>query len=170
MKVYWTTMRQMYWWLATWSRPWEIAWGSFVSSVTIQTQTTTRWLSGIILCCWRGDSHTMPWRFIENWTELFCCSLWSAKVLEYEYGIWFILRRRVNHPLWNRCLPLIKICFCKCCEHIVKHYSGRQQINRMSHHFVLTEFGWEWLNNVPSSVIASGPPAPPDLMKIVSCQ
>ena len=25
--------------------------------------------------------------FIEDWTELFCCSLWSAKVLEYEYGI-----------------------------------------------------------------------------------
>ena len=27
-----------------------------------------------------------------------------------------------------------------------------------------------WLNNIPSPVIASGPPARPDLMKIVSCQ
>ena len=34
----------------------------------------------------------------------------------------------------------------------------------------ITEFGWEWLNNVPSPVIASGPLAPPDLMKIASCQ
>ena len=34
----------------------------------------------------------------------------------------------------------------------------------------ITEFDWEWLNNVPSPIIASGPPAPPDLMKIVSCQ
>ena len=34
----------------------------------------------------------------------------------------------------------------------------------------IAEFGWVWLNNVPSPVKASGPPAPPDLMKIVSCQ
>ena len=34
----------------------------------------------------------------------------------------------------------------------------------------ITEFGWEWLNDVPSPVTADGPPAPPDLMKIVSCQ
>ena len=34
----------------------------------------------------------------------------------------------------------------------------------------ITEFGWEWLDNVPSHVIACGPPAPPDLMKSVSCQ
>ena len=30
----------------------------------------------------------------------------------------------------------------------------------------ITEFGWVWLNNVPSPVIASGSPAPPDLMKL----
>ena len=34
----------------------------------------------------------------------------------------------------------------------------------------ITELGWEWLNNVSSPVIASGPPAPPDLMKIISWQ
>ena len=34
----------------------------------------------------------------------------------------------------------------------------------------ITELGWEWLNNVSSSVIASGPPTPPDLMKIISWQ
>ena len=34
----------------------------------------------------------------------------------------------------------------------------------------ITEFGCVWLNDNPSPVTASGPPAPPDLMKIVSCQ
>ena len=35
---------------------------------------------------------------------------------------------------------------------------------------VITDFGWEMLNNIPSPVIASGPPAPPELMKVISCQ
>ena len=36
-----------------------------------------RWLSGIILCRSRGDSHER--RYNENWT-FFCCTLWSWKV------------------------------------------------------------------------------------------
>lgn len=36
--------------------------------------------------------------------------------------------------------------------------------------FNITEFGWEVLNIVPSPVIASGPPAPPDLLKVIGCQ
>ena len=35
---------------------------------------------------------------------------------------------------------------------------------------VITDFGWEMLNSIPSPVIASGPPAPPELMKVISCQ
>ena len=35
---------------------------------------------------------------------------------------------------------------------------------------LITDFGWEMLNSVPSLVIASGPPAPPELMKPISCQ
>ena len=34
----------------------------------------------------------------------------------------------------------------------------------------IADFGWEVLNNVPSPVIASRPPAPPELMKVISCQ
>ena len=34
----------------------------------------------------------------------------------------------------------------------------------------ITELGWEWLNNVPCPVIASGPLTPSDLMKIVRYQ
>ncbi|KAG0710359.1 hypothetical protein GWK47_002488 [Chionoecetes opilio] len=34
----------------------------------------------------------------------------------------------------------------------------------------ITEFGWEVINNVPTPEIASGPPAPPELMKVISCQ
>ena len=35
---------------------------------------------------------------------------------------------------------------------------------------IITDFGWEMLNSMPSPMIASGPPAPPELMKVVSCQ
>ena len=34
----------------------------------------------------------------------------------------------------------------------------------------ITDFVWEMLNSIPSPVIASGPPAPPELMKVISCQ
>ena len=35
---------------------------------------------------------------------------------------------------------------------------------------VITDFGWEMLNSIPSPVFASGLPAPPELMKVISCQ
>ena len=35
---------------------------------------------------------------------------------------------------------------------------------------VITDFGWEMLNSIPSPVITSEPPAPPELMKVISCQ
>ena len=35
---------------------------------------------------------------------------------------------------------------------------------------LITDFGWEMLNNIPYPVIASGLPAPPELMKVISCQ
>jgi hypothetical protein len=34
----------------------------------------------------------------------------------------------------------------------------------------INNFGWEILNGIPSPVIARGPPAPPELMKVISCQ
>ena len=34
----------------------------------------------------------------------------------------------------------------------------------------ITDFVWEMLNSIPSPVIASGPPAPSELMKVISCQ
>ena len=34
---------------------------------------------------------------------------------------------------------------------------------------IITDFGWEMLNSIPSP-IASGPPAPHELMKAISCQ
>ena len=44
---------------------------------------------------------------------------------------------------------------------------------------IITDFGWEMLNSIPSPeilnsipspMIASGPPAPPELMKVIRCQ
>ena len=35
---------------------------------------------------------------------------------------------------------------------------------------LITDFGCEMLNNIPSPVIASGLPALPELMKVISCQ
>ena len=58
------------------------------------------------------------------------------------------------HLLWAHCQSLL--------------WEAADKQNATS--LCITEFGWEWLNNVPSHVIASGPPAPPDLMKSVSCQ
>ena len=35
---------------------------------------------------------------------------------------------------------------------------------------IVTDFGWDLENNMPAPAIASIPPAPPELMKVISCQ
>ena len=78
MKVYWTTMRHMYWWSPTWSRPWERARGSFVSSVMIQILSFFwfsgfgslwsllwfSWKSGMGVCCMLT---TLQQLWVLNW-------------------------------------------------------------------------------------------------------
>ena len=98
---------------------------------------------------------------------LFCCTLWSF-LLHFTARYMIYTKKKGKRPLVKSLPPTDKNLLLQMrrahCQALMWKAADKQNARSLC----ITEFGWEWLNNVPSPVRASGPPAPPDLMKIVS--
>ena len=121
------------------------------------------------LCSWRGDGDAR--RLAENGSNILSRIAWPAKVRQFEYRQIHDLHEEERQPTTRevtasdgqKSAP----------SHPQNTPSNDIQEGHRKAGCSSNSHNWFWLgdvNNIPSPVTVSGLPAPPDLMKGISCQ
>ena len=131
-------------------------------------RTPTRWLSGYSVVEEETSTHEDLMRAGHNF---FAALYGQPKCSSVNTARYMIYTKKKCKPPLVKSLPLtdknLLLHMLRAhCQTLLWKATGKRNAPAL----YITEFGWENINNVPSPLIASGPPAPPDLMKIVSCQ
>ena len=125
--------------------------------------------SRTVLCSWRGQGYAR--RLAETGQTFFSTLYGQPKCTSLNAVRYTIYTKKKGKPQLVMSLPLTD-------KNLLLHMlrAHHQTIlwkvadKQVAPAIIITDFGCEMLNSIPSPMIASGPPAPPELMKVVSCQ
>ena len=127
--------------------------------------------SRTVFCSWRGDGYAR--RLAENGSNVLCHIVWPAKVHKFECRQIHDLHKEERQTTTR---DVASSDGQKSAPSLAQSTPSNDTLDwkvadkQVAPVIIITDFGWEMLNSIPSPMIASGPPAPPELMKVVSCQ